>query len=176
MLITGCVWMIEILGRWQGHLTVYTSKEVILAWNGLVLITPPFSHKTFSGEGASPRLTWLFDVFWIPSCFCLHNGQNWTDRTTILIVLKMDFEILNLILLWSYWRLRSSELGLCFLRICKRFPDFICLFYGIVLLGFDCWKDWSFIALVDSISVLSLIHIWRCRRYAVCRSRWSPYH
>ena len=24
--------------------------------------------------------------------------------------------------------------------------------------------------------VLSLIHIWRCRRYAVCRSRWSPYH
>ena len=23
---------------------------------------------------------------------------------------------------------------------------------------------------------LSLIHIWRCRRYAVCRSRWSPYH
>ena len=24
--------------------------------------------------------------------------------------------------------------------------------------------------------ILSLIHIWRCRRYAVCRSRWSPYH
>ena len=24
--------------------------------------------------------------------------------------------------------------------------------------------------------MLSLIHIWRCRRYAVCRSRWSPYH
>eukprot|EP00826_Nyctotherus_ovalis_P038124 TRINITY_DN3552_c0_g1_i3.p1 TRINITY_DN3552_c0_g1~~TRINITY_DN3552_c0_g1_i3.p1 ORF type:complete len:228 (-),score=42.74 TRINITY_DN3552_c0_g1_i3:22-705(-) len=23
---------------------------------------------------------------------------------------------------------------------------------------------------------LSLIHICRCRRYAVCRSRWSPYH
>ena len=23
---------------------------------------------------------------------------------------------------------------------------------------------------------LSLIHIWRCRRGAECRSRWSPYH
>ena len=23
---------------------------------------------------------------------------------------------------------------------------------------------------------LSLIHIWRCRRYSLCRSRWSPYH
>ena len=24
--------------------------------------------------------------------------------------------------------------------------------------------------------VLSLIHICRCRRYSLCRSRWSPYH
>ena len=23
---------------------------------------------------------------------------------------------------------------------------------------------------------LSLIHIWRCRRYSLCRCRWSPYH
>ena len=23
---------------------------------------------------------------------------------------------------------------------------------------------------------LSLIHIWRCRRSTLCRSRWSPYH
>eukprot|EP00826_Nyctotherus_ovalis_P060490 TRINITY_DN8494_c0_g4_i2.p1 TRINITY_DN8494_c0_g4~~TRINITY_DN8494_c0_g4_i2.p1 ORF type:complete len:279 (-),score=86.01 TRINITY_DN8494_c0_g4_i2:18-854(-) len=26
------------------------------------------------------------------------------------------------------------------------------------------------------VQKLSLIHICRCRRYAVCRSRWSPYH
>ena len=25
-------------------------------------------------------------------------------------------------------------------------------------------------------SGLSLIHIWRCRRSTLCRSRWSPYH
>ena len=24
--------------------------------------------------------------------------------------------------------------------------------------------------------ILSLIHIWRCRRSYACRSRWSPYH
>ena len=31
---------------------------------------------------------------------------------------------------------------------------------------------------VNEISVLelSLIHIRRCRRYSLCRSRWSPYH
>eukprot|EP00826_Nyctotherus_ovalis_P065252 TRINITY_DN9586_c0_g1_i7.p1 TRINITY_DN9586_c0_g1~~TRINITY_DN9586_c0_g1_i7.p1 ORF type:complete len:521 (-),score=99.88 TRINITY_DN9586_c0_g1_i7:21-1583(-) len=28
----------------------------------------------------------------------------------------------------------------------------------------------------NAIQKLSLIHICRCRRYAVCRSRWSPYH
>eukprot|EP00826_Nyctotherus_ovalis_P042205 TRINITY_DN4317_c0_g2_i5.p1 TRINITY_DN4317_c0_g2~~TRINITY_DN4317_c0_g2_i5.p1 ORF type:complete len:105 (+),score=26.86 TRINITY_DN4317_c0_g2_i5:76-390(+) len=30
--------------------------------------------------------------------------------------------------------------------------------------------------LSKEIYKLSLIHICRCRRYAVCRSRWSPYH
>ena len=29
---------------------------------------------------------------------------------------------------------------------------------------------------VYSVCVLSLIHIWRCRRDVLCRSRWSPYH
>eukprot|EP00826_Nyctotherus_ovalis_P029392 TRINITY_DN23219_c0_g1_i1.p1 TRINITY_DN23219_c0_g1~~TRINITY_DN23219_c0_g1_i1.p1 ORF type:complete len:101 (-),score=20.76 TRINITY_DN23219_c0_g1_i1:11-313(-) len=28
---------------------------------------------------------------------------------------------------------------------------------------------------LESSYSLSLIHICRCRRYAVCRSRWSPY-
>ena len=27
-----------------------------------------------------------------------------------------------------------------------------------------------------AIYMLSLIHIWRCRRSTLCRSRWSPYH
>eukprot|EP00826_Nyctotherus_ovalis_P026036 TRINITY_DN2029_c0_g1_i15.p2 TRINITY_DN2029_c0_g1~~TRINITY_DN2029_c0_g1_i15.p2 ORF type:complete len:146 (+),score=20.07 TRINITY_DN2029_c0_g1_i15:147-584(+) len=29
---------------------------------------------------------------------------------------------------------------------------------------------------IEMLFDLSLIHICRCRRYAVCRSRWSPYH
>eukprot|EP00826_Nyctotherus_ovalis_P010013 TRINITY_DN12656_c0_g1_i13.p1 TRINITY_DN12656_c0_g1~~TRINITY_DN12656_c0_g1_i13.p1 ORF type:complete len:283 (+),score=45.38 TRINITY_DN12656_c0_g1_i13:70-918(+) len=42
--------------------------------------------------------------------------------------------------------------------------------------------DQSYLAFHNTTSVeqrvygLSLIHICRCRRYAVCRSRWSPYH
>eukprot|EP00826_Nyctotherus_ovalis_P046572 TRINITY_DN5277_c0_g1_i6.p1 TRINITY_DN5277_c0_g1~~TRINITY_DN5277_c0_g1_i6.p1 ORF type:complete len:456 (-),score=75.07 TRINITY_DN5277_c0_g1_i6:20-1387(-) len=30
--------------------------------------------------------------------------------------------------------------------------------------------------MIEEYLKLSLIHICRCRRYAVCRSRWSPYH
>eukprot|EP00826_Nyctotherus_ovalis_P063372 TRINITY_DN928_c0_g1_i2.p1 TRINITY_DN928_c0_g1~~TRINITY_DN928_c0_g1_i2.p1 ORF type:complete len:210 (-),score=60.16 TRINITY_DN928_c0_g1_i2:17-646(-) len=33
-----------------------------------------------------------------------------------------------------------------------------------------------FYAKISNEMKLSLIHICRCRRYAVCRSRWSPYH
>ena len=29
---------------------------------------------------------------------------------------------------------------------------------------------------LEDVIILSLIHIWRCRRYSLCRSRWSPYH
>ena len=32
-------------------------------------------------------------------------------------------------------------------------------------------------AVIDKTAIiLSLIHIWRCRRSYACRSRWSPYH
>ena len=30
--------------------------------------------------------------------------------------------------------------------------------------------------LMYTVYCLSLIHICRCRRYSLCRSRWSPYH
>eukprot|EP00826_Nyctotherus_ovalis_P006440 TRINITY_DN11528_c0_g3_i3.p1 TRINITY_DN11528_c0_g3~~TRINITY_DN11528_c0_g3_i3.p1 ORF type:complete len:136 (-),score=10.65 TRINITY_DN11528_c0_g3_i3:12-419(-) len=38
------------------------------------------------------------------------------------------------------------------------------------------WNNEIFDSGVYMIQYLSLIHICRCRRYAVCRSRWSPYH
>eukprot|EP00826_Nyctotherus_ovalis_P004398 TRINITY_DN10949_c0_g2_i1.p1 TRINITY_DN10949_c0_g2~~TRINITY_DN10949_c0_g2_i1.p1 ORF type:complete len:132 (-),score=17.02 TRINITY_DN10949_c0_g2_i1:27-398(-) len=40
---------------------------------------------------------------------------------------------------------------------------------------FSLHKFFSFSS-YNEASFLSLIHICRCRRYAVCRSRWSPYH
>ena len=34
----------------------------------------------------------------------------------------------------------------------------------------------NLITISASLWTLSLIHIWRCRRSTLCRSRWSPYH
>ena len=48
------------------------------------------------------------------------------------------------------------------------------------------WKMWICKVIADGLIImqygfaseilLSLIHIWRCRRIERCRSRWSPYH
>ena len=43
-------------------------------------------------------------------------------------------------------------------------PDYTSIFYD------------SPIPINSTTVVLSLIHIWRCRRIERCRSRWSPYH
>ena len=38
------------------------------------------------------------------------------------------------------------------------------------------WLSWSAGSQLYYVHMLSLIHIWRCRRSTLCRSRWSPYH
>ena len=35
---------------------------------------------------------------------------------------------------------------------------------------------WRWVNSSENVKDLSLIHIWRCRRSTLCRSRWSPYH
>ena len=59
-------------------------------------------------------------------------------------------------------------------RICIKF----CPVVGVA-------KFWTAVDVDDVITCnnfwravkgLSLIHIWRCRRSTLCRSRWSPYH
>ena len=35
---------------------------------------------------------------------------------------------------------------------------------------------WPIMLINWAARLLSLIHIWRCRRSTLCRSRWSPYH
>ena len=48
------------------------------------------------------------------------------------------------------------------------------LTFDLSILSTRRLRVWSRIA--NSDVTLSLIHIWRCRRSTLCRSRWSPYH
>eukprot|EP00826_Nyctotherus_ovalis_P067011 TRINITY_DN997_c0_g2_i4.p1 TRINITY_DN997_c0_g2~~TRINITY_DN997_c0_g2_i4.p1 ORF type:complete len:141 (-),score=26.08 TRINITY_DN997_c0_g2_i4:21-443(-) len=51
--------------------------------------------------------------------------------------------------------------------------------FGLLLLEiafFGLMPNKRLKSLINKYYDLSLIHICRCRRYAVCRSRWSPYH
>ena len=42
--------------------------------------------------------------------------------------------------------------------------------------SFWLWTSSSTACTFSAVRGLSLIHIWRCRRSTLCRSRWSPYH
>ena len=52
--------------------------------------------------------------------------------------------------------------------------------FTIFFTGINLIKNKYFLVIIENIFFtilyLSLIHIWRCRRYSLCRSRWSPYH
>ena len=52
----------------------------------------------------------------------------------------------------------------------------ICMYYCHYTLYFKALVTNAMRRIEIITQSLSLIHIWRCRRYAVCRSRWSPYH
>ena len=61
----------------------------------------------------------------------------------------------------------------CFEAVSPIWALFVCLFVCFVW-QFDtvsCERKERFV-----LKQLSLIHIWRCRRSTLCRSRWSPYH
>ena len=72
------------------------------------------------------------------------------------------------------------------LYVCSLFFCFLLhICHSIVSVVGWIWRDWGLILRTKLPSLpwhcwldhmLSLIHIWRCRRIERCRSRWSPYH
>ena len=54
-----------------------------------------------------------------------------------------------------------------FCRVCGLGGDTI----GVLICKWTLWMKGHW-----ALLLLSLIHIWRCRRSTLCRSRWSPYH
>ena len=109
-----------------------------------------------------------------PRMLCSKFGWNWPggsgeDQVCFVLGLvkigpgfwRRFLNILNIILYFRYYL--PLERGMALYLNKLEYPppkDALCQVWLILAQWF--W--------------LSLIHIWRCRRYAVCRSRWSPYH
>ena len=142
------------LGMWSTYL-FECCLVFRLHWDGLVgmWLCLPFLVSSFWPRRVEGTVYFFFVViFWTPAwaAFCVVCGG-------LFFWLGLGFSrpwfwnvVLKFFFLWRVWSwLRTNAGGV--LNTCKS--------NGKALL---LW--------------LSLIHIWRCRRYAVCRSRWSPYH
>ena len=132
--------------------------------------------KTFCYKGELPILAVACLFFWQhliekwKDCFCYFNG-------TRELYFFVKYLIIFAKALVFFWGLNFGQ-KLYFIYI-----QHFCF-------GRNVWGGWaSFIvsllllgalaALVEQVCNsfhLSLIHIWRCRRYSLCRSRCSPYH
>ena len=80
---------------------------------------------------------------------------------TILHVLHQYFSLSLSLSLWI-----KTTMCVCVRACVRRTIKYVLVHFK--LLPLLCYRQ-IFMA-------LSLIHIWRCRRAAACRSRWSPYH
>ena len=67
------------------------------------------------------------------------------------------------------WKIMKSEIVQVPSILDKGYPTYSDFVLHVNIHIFHRYSHWS-------ILNLSLIHIWRCRRWRSCRSRWSPYH
>ena len=83
---------------------------------------------------------------------------------------------------FCFWLLTSKTANIFILYVQKEcfktlvnFLFYKCCIFDALVSDFKIYRGKQDFA-PRKVLNLSLIHIWRCRRYAVCRSRWSPYH
>ena len=106
----------------------------------------------------------------------MYYQGNFVSKTLDIEMIALKFDILLhrqnwglFKIIFNYWYKFSCNLNLYeLLKILFALTECSAGYYG-----HNCEEPCS---LTCKDQGLSLIHIWRCRRYAVCRSRWSPYH
>ena len=116
--------------------------------------------------------------FWRNESTCVvasHYGSvNQAEMSVNLLPLSVVGEL--------YFKARVTKFPCCPVEL-KQLCEFSHIFrVNILWCGSHCGSDgtlwlWRTAFVVFWVTLnLSLIHIWRCRRSTLCRSRWSPYH
>ena len=171
-----CCWGGEIRGFWVGF--------VRCGWGGRVRIRIFGVCRILGRVGIFVRrrgIYWRWLVFW-------HSGRN-RGREPFYRFWGRSFFTLcwgRSTLPFTYCLVRWIFLFRC-LQLRRWFFDLTYGFSRRYLYSFRIhWRSFIWLRTGQSFYrscfsnwgcwLLSLIHIWRCRRYAVCRSRWSPYH
>ena len=83
----------------------------------------------------------------------------------------------NILLTLTYYAFASwttfYNIFKVFLAVCRIMLLFVLVFTVIFVRNSQYNITYN---VLYTVIMLSLIHIWRCRRLLTCRSRWSPYH
>ena len=79
---------------------------------------------------------------------------------------------------YGYWMLLqfmivAVALYSCNINLCFMVWQYVNQIQNFATFGVKLYSEFGAVLVVW---ILSLIHIWRCRRSTLCRSRWSPYH
>ena len=100
------------------------------------------------------------------------GGEVWCFNCEI-----WDFSYLNSWLWWKFWNQITSNLtNVEIWKFCSIWPNLQIPWWNHKVDNITTFPIHSIINRKDDDKDLSLIHIWRCRRSTLCRSRWSPYH
>ena len=131
--------------------------------NLLLVVTTPL---TVSGHSR---------VYYKCQLFCL---STWTmlqcENITSITVIDKSYNIGQFNGICNYVTCHISHVTCHITHVTLRMSHVICQMVMLIL-G-TCWATFVFMCKLKSEYLLSLIHIWRCRRRLRCRSRWSPYH
>ena len=95
------------------------------------------------------------------------------DKLSSSFRLPLDF--LEGVLAFSFLFLSLNNCKRIYLRVSID-SYWVRIILSCFLWTWACYSKHPAISLEVPAIYLSLIHIWRCRRSTLCRSRWSPYH
>ena len=136
-------------------------KLSINDYSALDLLSQPSLMKTYLRESMQ---SWLLNFFWIFSFFFSKRKNIYLLEVNIMDF-KVNFSLCFTLTPYLPW---MNRIFIDILNILK-----------LWLISFQNKKPLrKFLKMTYfyKVILLSLIHIWRCRRYSLCRSRWSPYH
>ena len=131
------------------------AMELLLFLNGSIIVIRDLQDK-------------LIFLFFSLMCITFFRGYTMFLRyTTFIDISKLSLGLILSVAIYSYYIGANTRAHYNYLLLLFYFSLSLLVFYRLIIkiLYNKTTKD-----------DLSLIHIWRCRRSTLCRSRWSPYH